>query len=277
MPVPVGDSYRREDMRRQPITTAMGISLAALGLLAGGLVAAGDTDRVQSDAAATRAPPANSVGTKQIRDRSLLFRDFKRRQIYSLRQINDLFLRSKVADQRFLKIIDAAQTYLRIVDASQVFLRIADANQTFLKLDGTAANSQQLEGIPASGFVRGQGNVFSGTLTLASGQEQPLLVAPGFFQVDAHTLDGAGYTIRNLSGGSVRVVETNTDTAADPAVARELAPGGSDTEFFGGSTGNATIQVVPVAGGQVGTFIVSWLPAGGFASQFIGQALVGTP
>src|SRR3954451_19795101 len=72
-----------EWIKGRVIATRAGVSLALLALVAGVTGRARSGPDVRVDQAAQSSVPANSVGTEQVRDGSLLFRDMRRGQVVS--------------------------------------------------------------------------------------------------------------------------------------------------------------------------------------------------
>jgi hypothetical protein len=70
-------------------------------------------------------------------------------------------------------LADGAVTSAKVLDGSLTASDVA-AN-TFLPANGTAANSQQLGGLPASGFVHGSGKLLSNRIAVPVGSSAPLL------------------------------------------------------------------------------------------------------
>ena len=115
-----------EQVKRRVNAARIAVAFAAAGVIAG------------AAATATGAPgdlPANSVGTLQVRNDSLMHKDFKDGEVYSKDAVAGTFLKIDAAAKKFLKIDDANIKYLKIDDANQKFLKIDDANIKYLKID----------------------------------------------------------------------------------------------------------------------------------------------
>ena len=98
--------------------------------------------------------------------------------------------------------------------ANSTFMKIVDANAKFLPADGTAANSNELGGFPASAFIQGTGAVGTGAVSITDGTApQNLLPFPG--------TNGAIIVVyRPIIGGAggVEISIINNTSTAIPAV-----------------------------------------------------------
>ncbi len=76
---------------------------------------------------------------------------------------------------------DLANSFYDKDQANSTFMKVVDANAQFLKSNGTAANSNELGGFPASAFIQGTGAVGTGAVSITDGtiQAQNLLTFPG--------------------------------------------------------------------------------------------------
>ena len=110
--------------------------------------------------AAATTLPANSVGTRQLRSGAVTN----------------------------AKLASGAVTGSKVANNS---LTAADvAPNTFLAANGTAANSTQLDGMPASSFVHGTGNVLQHRIEITAGTSSQLLVDVGLGEIDGSCLAG---------------------------------------------------------------------------------------
>jgi len=145
---------------------------------------------------------------------------------------------------------------------------------TFLAADGTAADSNQLGGKPASDYVQGGGSVMSNSFELSSGQSR-LLVSLGLGYVDGNCLAGGkpqlSYTAEvaplNLIDWS-----TTFGGASTLNTTNGLTVGNSYEEP--NSTGlpqQVTFQAA--ANGQVATAWTTGQGIGGTSCIFTGEAL----
>lgn len=150
----------------------------------------------------------------------------------------------------------------------------AVAPNTFLAANGTAADSNQLGGKPASDYVQGGGNVASNSFELSSGQSR-LLVSLGLGYVDGNCLAGGkpqlSYTAEvaplNLIDWSTTFGGTSTLNTTNG-----LTVGNSYEEPD--STGlpqQVTFQAA--ANGQVATAWTTGQDIGGTSCIFTGEAL----
>ncbi len=173
-----------------------------------------------------------------------------------------------------------ARNYYKNSQINAKFLKISDANLKFLKVDATAADSNKLGGVPASGFFQGKGNVVSGAVPALTGQSQQLLSLPGgIIVVKATNTPGAGAIIAihngtantllgavSMGDGSVTQalsLKANADTLL-PAVQNgnlaeihlQIFPGGTFTDVVSiliGLTPNPANNNVPEAVAQAFT------------------------
>jgi hypothetical protein len=115
-----------------------------------------------------------------------------------------------------------------------------DSSSAFLPTNGTAANSNDLGGIPASGYMRGGGNATGGRVTTTGTGSAVILAPPGASLLSDCDPSGKG-------SGAALLIETNSGTnsgasavwwnkdgvnTAAPVVGNALTPGlGSTTSY----------------------------------------------
>src|SRR4051812_44758017 len=137
--------YAERKLRNAKLSVAL-----AVAAILGGLAARDQT--AQATGAEKGAQPHLAPLTSaDIKNASLLFKDFKAGQIYSENQVNNKFVKMNDANNKFVKIDDANTTFVKIEDANNTFIKQADANNTFVKIED--AKNQ---------FVEGDGSVFTG-------------------------------------------------------------------------------------------------------------------
>jgi hypothetical protein len=137
--------YAERKLRNAKLSVALAVAAILGGLAARDQIAeatGGDTG------AQPRVAPITSV---DIKNASLLFKDFKAGQVYSDNEINHKFLKISDADNTFIKIEDANNTFVKGVDANNTFVKIEDAKNQFVEGDGSVLTG--FEAAPGSGAV----------------------------------------------------------------------------------------------------------------------------
>lgn len=245
MSLPEQSAYRRsmaEEIRRR----VAALRLAAL--LAVALTVAGITTRgpvTTLDASRVAGVPADSVGSRQVIDNSLRLKDFKIGQVLS-------------PDR-------AASLYVKIDFAEKTYLHKDDAAATYLHKESTAVDAHKLGGIPASGYLQGDGSVHTGLVQLAEESSDQLLEVPGMLSVLASaSKNGTSATLTNKSG-EVLWFSWGTQTTS-------VQPGGTAGILIGLNQ-PTLVQVVGLSG-AVSTLTLTAAGIGG-STLFTGQALVG--
>jgi hypothetical protein len=107
---------------------------------------------------------------------------------------------SSIADQAVTSnnLANAAVTSTQLADAAVTGAKVAPgsltaadvAPNTFLAADGTAVDSNQLGGVPASGFVQGTGNMLRNWVEILAGASDQTLLDVGLGEVDGSCLAG---------------------------------------------------------------------------------------
>jgi hypothetical protein len=236
--------YAERKLRNAKLSVAL-----AVAAIIGGLAARDQT--AQATGAEKGAEPHLApITTVDIKNASLLFKDFKAGQIYSENQV----------DHKFVKIDDANNTFIKIEDANNTFVKQADANNTFVKIED--AKHQ---------FVNGDGSVFTGFESLNGIGSAPILellgmvraegvIAAGQNSIQARLTNLGTTPLHYATGGSSGVI------APTQGVLIGLAPNGG---------GGSTVQLISEGSPpEVATLTLSAIPAGG-TTNFSGQALVG--
>ena len=265
----------------------VGVTMAILGLLAGLGIKneqQAPTTTIIADPAAAQALAKSSVGSVQIKDHSLLFKDLKIHQVPSYkdyskftRAVNDKWLKLDTANVvHKADVYDKASsdaTFLKIDSANAGFLKIDSANNTFLKLDGTAQNALKIDGLAKDQLIQGHGQVITGSTVLGN-TDSDVFILIGLLRASAKTAAAGGnaadVTLTNLSSTDTLLVNgdgnQNNSTIA-------LKPGASDTfSFADGSV--RTLQVVIQGGTQAITVGLSSFTGG--VRTLVGQAVVGS-
>jgi hypothetical protein len=119
-----------EQVKRRVNAARIAVAFAAAGVIAGGAATAtGARDPI----------PPNSIGTQEVRNGTLLWKDLKDGEVYSKDQVAEKFLKVDEASDKWLKIDDANEKFLKIDDANEKFLKIDEAANTYVK--GEALNT----------------------------------------------------------------------------------------------------------------------------------------
>lgn len=236
--------YAERKLRSAKLSVAL-----AVAAIIGGLAARDQT--AQATGAEKGAEPHLApITSADIKNASLLFKDFKSGQIYSDNQIN----------HKFIKIDDANNTFIKIEDANNTFVKQADANNTFVKIED--AKNQ---------FVEGDGSVFTGFEALNGTGSAPILellgmvraegvIAAGQNSIQARLTNLGTTPLHYATGGASGVI------APTQGVLIGLAPNGG---------GGSTVQLISEGSPpEIATLTLSAIPAGG-TTNFSGQALLG--
>jgi hypothetical protein len=141
-----------EHVKRRVNAARVAVAFAAAGVIAGGAAtASGRPDPV----------PPNSVGSQEVRNGTLLWKDLKDGEVYSKDQVAEKFLKIDAAASKFLKIDDANEKFLKIDDASNTYIKgealngyikQSVADSTFLKIED-AANTY-VKGEALNGYIK---------------------------------------------------------------------------------------------------------------------------
>jgi hypothetical protein len=226
------------------------VSLAVAAVL-GGLVAhdkSAETIAYQLTGAQPHMVPG-SITSVDVKNGSLLYKDFKPGQVLSQKVADSLFMKDKTANNTFLKIDDAAGKYLDQQTAGKTYLKIEDANNR---------------------FVNGDGSVFTG-FGSSNGSPIGLLDIAGIASVQGDHTVGKPDTVHivNTSGSPLEYAMSGKtgSIAVGDALDLDVSNGNSDT-----------IQLLVPAVQKIATLTVSGIPnAAGGATDFVAQCLVGAP
>ena len=102
-----------ERVRRRLVAARLSASLAAAALLGGLAAGNGRTEALADDlTAGMRVVEPDSVGTNEVIDHSLLYRDLKRGQVYSQGAVNDRFYLKEDVNRLFVKMDDAVNLFV---------------------------------------------------------------------------------------------------------------------------------------------------------------------
>ena len=138
--------YAERKLRNAKLSVAL-----AVAAILGGLAARDQTAGAAAGTEKGAEPHLAPITSADIKNSSLLFKDFKAGQVYSDNQVNHKFLKIDDANNTFIKLDDANNTFVKIADANNTFVKQADANNTFVKI--ADAKHQ---------FIQGDGSVLTG-------------------------------------------------------------------------------------------------------------------
>jgi hypothetical protein len=226
--------YAERKLRNAKLSVAL-----AVAAILGGLAARDQT--AQATGAEKGAEPHLApITSAEIKNSSLLFKDFKAGQIYSDNEVN----------HKFLKIEDANNTFVKGDLANNTFLKIEDAKNQ---------------------FVQGAGSVFTGFEALNGNGSAPILellgmvraegvIAAGQNAIQARLTNLGTTPLHYATGGTAGVI------APTQGVLIGLAPNGG---------GGSTVQLISEGSPpEIATLTLSAIPAGQ-TTNFSGQALLG--
>lgn len=235
-----------EEVRRRVAALRLA-ALLAVAITVGGLTT---RQPIASAPGAERVSglTANSVGSRQVIDHSLQSKDIKVGELLTPEQ--------------------AAAVFVKFGQAEKIYLHKTDAASMYIKID-TPIDAWKLEGIPASGFVQGQGSVHTGLVQLAQSATGKLLDIPGLVGVvvAAGTPNGGrGAQLTNTSG------ETLTFSAGGKTA---VVDNGGTTSILIGLDQPTLVQIIAPTTGRVSTLTLNAASVTGGQILFTGQALLG--
>jgi hypothetical protein len=257
-----GEVAMAEYAERKLRTAKLSVALAIAAVL-GGLAA-----RDQSAQATTAEPGAGPqlakapITSAEIKNSSLLFKDFKAGQVYSDNEVNHKFLKIEDANAIFAKIDDANNTFIKIEDANNTFIKGEVANNTFLKIEDAKNQFVQGNGSVLTGFEAVTGNNASAPILDLLGMVRAEgVVTPQQNQPQARLTNLGTTPLHYATGGTAGVMAPNAQ--------------GVLIGLGGGGGGSATVQLISEGSPpEIATLTLSAIPAGG-TTNFSGQALLG--
>jgi hypothetical protein len=184
--------------------TAATLTMALMGLIAGGVASASPPPQAGRVAAAqglsaferTVAKVAAKLQSEVTALESRLAGDYLPTTV-----VNSTFLRTSDANATFLKTSDANATFLKTGDANTTFLKKSDASAEFLPVTGTAANASKLGGLPADQYLQGTGELFTNEVITTPTASPATLLFDGMVRVKV-----------DLSQSSVPEITVENDT-----------------------------------------------------------------
>jgi hypothetical protein len=250
-----------EHVRRRLTAMRAGVTMALFGLLAGlGIkTQTGASEPLPLDNAAASAISTNAIGSAQIKNHSLQFKDLKLHQVPSYKEYKEFV--SKISS-RFLKLDTA-----NLVHKADVYIK-GESDAAFLHKADTAQNALKIDGLSSSQIVQGHGQVVTGNLALGSADGQVFILI-GLLKVSARnagTPGAATVTLTNLAGQNLLVARLGSQGAP-------IAPNGTDT-FNLGDGSVLPVQLISQDGAHVVTLTLSSFA--GSVRNLVGQAVVGT-
>jgi hypothetical protein len=253
--------------------TAAKLSVAlAIAAVLGGLAARDQSAGATSaDKSPTPHMAPGSIDSTEVKNESLLFKDFKPGQVYSDNQVNQKFLKISDAKVQYLKLDQASDIFVKGEDANKTFVKIEDANNTFVK--GEDANATFLKIQDAKDqYVEGDGSVLTGFAASAGGATVSVLEVPGFVRTQGLPPLQQGPRARLTNLGSTPLHFAFTGGGGTGVI----APGAStDVNLPGAGGGSATVQLIAEGSTPtVGTLTVSGILIGQ-TINFSAQILVG--
>jgi hypothetical protein len=254
-----------EHVRRRLTAMRAGVTMALFGLLAGlGIkTQTGASEPLALDNAAASAISTNAIGSAQIKNHSLQFKDLKLHQVPSYKEYKEFV--SKISS-RFLKLDTA-----NLVHKADVYIK-GESDAAFLHKADTAQNALKIDGLSSSQLIQGHGQVVTGNLALGS-SDGDVFILIGLLKISAKNAVGGGptatATLTNTSGQTLLV---NGDGNSNNST-RTVVPGGTET-FDVGDGSVRTLQIVVQGGAQAITISLSSFSGG--VRTLVGQAVVGT-
>ena len=241
--------------------TAAKLSVAlAIAAVIGGL-AARDQSAGAADAEKATSPGPGSITSSEIKNDSLLYKDFKDNQVYSDNQVAAKFLKINDANAKFLKIDQASDIFIKGEDANATFVKNEVANDTFLKIQD--AKDQ---------YVEGDGSVLTGFAASTGGATVNVLEVPGFVRTQGLPPGQQGPRARFTNLGSTPLHFAYGGGGGTGVI----APGASaDVNLPGTGGGAATVQLIAEGSPPtIGTLTVSGILIGQ-TINFSAQILIG--
>src|ERR1044072_2234291 len=226
--------------------TAAKLSVAfAVAALLGGLAA---RDQSAGAAGLPKGPSPHmapgSITSTEIKNESLLFKDFKANQVYSDNQVNQKFLKIDQASKKYLKIDQASDIFVKAEDANKTFVKIEDANNTFVKGDDADATFLKIQDAKDQ-YVEGDGSVLTGFQASTGGTTVDVLEVPGFVRA-------AGVPAGQQGGAQARFTNLGTTPLhfAHAGGAGVVAPGATQQILISGGQGGGSLTVQLIAEGS---------------------------
>lgn len=261
-----------EYVERKYTAAKLSVALAIAAILGG--LAARDQTADAADAGAGPHVAEGSITSAEVKNESLLFKDFRPGEIYSQKVLDAKFLKISEANKKYLKISVAEKKYLKIAEAVDAFVKVEDlagAVDAFLKIDDANKTFVKIQDAQSQ-FVNGDGKVMTGFEASTGGATVNVLEIPGFVRaegVPAGQQVGAQARFTNLGSTPLHY-----GTGGGAGV---IAPGATQQILISGGQGGGSLTVQFIAEGSppaVGTLTLSGILIGN-ATNFSGQILIG--
>jgi len=258
-----------ERVKRRVAAARLAVAFVAAGTIGGAAWAQGGPPPAPTaqSSAGDAYLKIDGITSRNIVDGSLLYKDFKKRQVPSYQQ----YLKLKATGKHFKKVV--LNRYYPKVEIDRLFIK-GESNDyvkrseisSYIKHSEADARYHKL----SQSLVRGDGSVHTATATVGD-QEVRLLAVPGMFTVDA---TGPQIKITNTSGAPLQHSTCPSAGSQNPAV---LDPGQSMI-CDGGNGAAQTMQLVGAGAGggpHVATINLSAIPMGPGSTQATVQILIG--
>jgi hypothetical protein len=256
-----------EYVKRRMTAAKLGIGFACAALV-GGIV-----EKVRPESARVDASPAAAhlsrqsglITSSQIKNHSLLYKDFRQHQVASYAEFKDVLVR--------LDGVDGESQDAKHKDTIEL--------ESIHKIDSTLstlkASVSHLTAKVSNDVVQGQGSVFSGTQDVGNqGQAKDLLTVTGSIKVQGlyTNIDSPAIRIVNQSSNSFDVIWNDGQHEHDDV----LAAGQGQHLDLTFATGDDLITAQLLSGdGQAITLTLSRVvDQGQKSSRFVAQALAGS-
>jgi hypothetical protein len=271
-----------DEVRRRFTAARTGVWLAVFGLAAGlGIrIGAAAPDAVDFDSSAKTLTinGNNKVGSAQVKDHSLLYRDLKSGEVPSIKQYK---LFTAEVQGNFLKLNAGNLVHKGDAYAADIFAKIdaraikgesyvkGESDARFVKKGDSVDNALKLDGRGVGDLVQGHANVITGNLTLGS-NNGTVMILIGLLTASGQISAGNGQTIVTLTNTSGQTIMVNGDGKAGGA----SVPDGKADTFTVGDGSVTPVQVVTQDGKHVATLTFSSFGTGQ-NKQLLAQALIG--
>jgi hypothetical protein len=272
-----------DEVRRRFTAARTGVWLAVFGLAAGlGIRIGGNTpDTVDFDSSAKTLTVSgkSKLGSAQIKDHSLLYKDLKLGQVVSHKDFKQF---AAEVQGNFLKLDVGNLVHKGDAFAADIFAKAdatfahkgeayvkGESDARFLHKGDTADNALKLNGLGSADLVQGHGGVVTGNLILGN-TNGAVMILIGLLRADAMINQASGQAQVTLTNTSGQPMMVNGDGSKQ---GKTIAAAAVDM-FDVGDGSVMPVQVVTQDGKHVATLTFSTF-AGGQNKELLAQALVG--
>jgi hypothetical protein len=168
------------------------------------------------------------ISGSQIENRSITSKKIGRGQIKTVNLATGAVTRSSIADQAVTtsKLATNAVTTAQLADGAVTGSKVAGgsltagdvAPNTFLAANGTAANSNELGGVAAGGFVQGTGNMLQRRIEVSAGSTDQFLLDVGLGEVDGSCVSGKPKVSFTAEAQPLDLIEWGTSAGPTPDI-----------------------------------------------------------